>query len=68
MVDNRTERYRLLDAFRGIAIIWIVCYHILQDVREEYGKILNYIISHGALGIQIFFVISGYGIAFSIIQ
>lgn len=62
------ERYILLDAFRGIAILWIVCFHVLAGLRENYGLVLNYIISKGHLGVQIFFVISGYGIAASVLS
>lgn len=57
------KRYALLDALRGLAILWIVCFHVLDDMREQYGIILNYIINHGYLGVSVFFVISGYGIA-----
>lgn len=60
------ERYKLLDVFRGIAILWIVCFHILANVSKQYGVVLSYIINHGYLGVNIFFVISGYGIATSI--
>ena len=60
------ERYKLLDVFRGIAILWIVCFHILSSVCKQYGVVLNYIISNGYLGVNIFLVISGYGIATSI--
>ena len=59
------KRYKLIDAFRGIAILWIVCFHVMVGVREQYGEILNGIISHGYLGVQIFFIISGYGFAVS---
>ena len=53
-------RYKLLDAFRGLAILWIVCFHLLD---RQYGSVLNTIIKHGYLGVSVFFVISGYGIA-----
>ena len=56
----------LLDAFRGAAVLWIVGFHILVGNREHYGSILNFIISKGMLGVSIFFVISGFGIALSL--
>ena len=59
------SRYRLIDAFRGLAILWIMCFHVLIDVRTQYGPIINFIIRHGYLGVQVFFVISGYGFAAS---
>lgn len=66
MTGNNIVRYRLLDALRGLAILWIVCFHMLSGVRENYGSILKEIISYGYLGVSIFFVISGYSIASTI--
>ena len=60
------QRYKLIDAFRGMAILWIMCFHVLIDVRTHYGPIINFIIRHGYLGVQAFFVISGYGFAASL--
>ncbi len=62
------RRYQLIDSIRGIAILWIVCFHVLAGVREEYGFLVNYIIKHGSLGVSAFFVISGYGISSTISQ
>ena len=59
-------RFAILDGFRGLAILWIVCYHLLPDVQKYYDPALDTIIAHGFLGVSIFFVISGYGIASSI--
>jgi peptidoglycan/LPS O-acetylase OafA/YrhL len=36
---------------------------VLIDVQTQYGIVLYYIIKSGHLGVQIFFVISGYGVA-----
>jgi len=60
------KRYELLDAFRGVAILTIVCFHLLPSVPEYYGFIKNTIILYGVNGLPVFFVISGYGIAASI--
>ena len=60
------QRYKLIDAFRGMAILWIMCFHVLIDVRIQYGPVINFIIRHGYLGVQAFFVISGYGFAASL--
>src|SRR6267143_1894726 len=62
MADDLT-RYKLLDAFRGLAILWIVCFHLLPSDKEYYGFFINTLIKHGYLGVSIFLVISGYGIA-----
>ncbi len=66
MAEKKINRYALLDSFRGLTILWILCFHVLNGVRESYGAILNQIISHGYFGVSIFFVISGYSIASSI--
>lgn len=58
-------RYKLLGAFRGLAILWIVCYHLLNSVSEHYGFIIDTLVKYGYLGVPVFFVISGYGIAAS---
>lgn len=65
MESSNLDRYRLLDASRGLAILWIVCFHVLVDVRDQYWSVLNQFIGYGYLGVYIFFVISGYGIASS---
>jgi peptidoglycan/LPS O-acetylase OafA/YrhL len=46
-----------------MAILWIACYHVLGPCREAYGSVASYIISHGYMGVSVFFVISGYGVA-----
>lgn len=65
MSSNQSNRYRFLDALRGVAILWIACFHMMRFVREHYGTILNGIIENGYFGVIIFFVISGYGIGIS---
>ncbi|MGO8990684.1 MAG: acyltransferase family protein [bacterium] len=57
------KTYRLVDAFKGLAILTIVCFHLLPS--EHYGFIKNVIITYGFNGLPVFFVISGYGIAAS---
>ncbi len=66
VAQNSAKRYELLEAFRGFAILWIVCFHVLVGVREQYGRFLNDFIAHGRYGVSIFFAISGYGLAASI--
>ena len=52
-----------MDIARGLAIIWIILYHVKESDNElDYGNIFNSIMSHGHLGVQIFFLISGYSI------
>ena len=60
------RRIYILDCFRGIAIIGIVCFHLLSDVATQYGTIFNNLIQHANYGVQIFFVISGVSISYYI--
>ena len=58
------ERFRSLDALRGVAALWIVLFHVL-DSHPGYGEVVYRIIRQGHLGVPIFLVISGFGIAAS---
>lgn len=64
-------RYRLLDAWRGVACLMVIAHHAgsaLQksDVGDSYGRwLIRAILYRGNLGVTIFFVISGYCIAAS---
>ena len=59
--------YQTLDAWRGLASLWVVMYHMTLVLFVSYPSItpsLLYTFSlSGSLGVQIFFVISGYCIA-----
>ena len=59
------DRFLMLDAFRGLAIIWIVFYHLFPKNENLFGLCFENIVNHGYLGVPIFFVISGYGISAS---
>lgn len=59
------KKYQLLDALRGLAILSVVCFHLLPSVPEYYGFVKNILLIYGSNGLSIFFVISGYGIAAS---
>jgi peptidoglycan/LPS O-acetylase OafA/YrhL len=57
--------YPFLDGLRAIAILWILFYHTAQhfDLKPRFGDPfypLAMIISRGFLGVDIFFVISGF--------
>ncbi len=64
---RRAGYYGMLDAWRGVACLWVVCHHTIgfmerRDLaiagKPAYAAALN-----GALGVWMFFVISGYCIA-----
>ena len=59
------KEYKLLGAFRGLAILLVLCVHLLPSVPEYYAFIKNTIILYGFNGLPVFFVISGYTIAAS---
>ena len=52
--------YRLLDAWRGVAALWVVMLHIRLDSTPAW---LRDVSAGGHLGVPMFFVISGYCIA-----
>lgn len=59
--------YKTLDAWRGVASLWVVMYHMTLDQLERYPKLRGFPIyainAWGKLGVQMFFVISGFCIA-----
>lgn len=56
--------YFMLDAWRGIASLWVVLFHVSgMIVQRDAGRTAQAIYSigkYGGLGVQLFFVISGY--------
>ncbi|MBI3866576.1 MAG: acyltransferase [Planctomycetia bacterium] len=65
-------RAAYIDALRGIAAFGVACYHIARyaPLNEPARKlvpsaVLN-VIDHGWVGVQVFFVISGFVIAYSV--
>ncbi|MES2222506.1 MAG: acyltransferase [Acidobacteriota bacterium] len=68
-----TTRFTYIDAWRGIAALWVALYHFYGAVSHDYLRHifvqpLHYLLSKGNAGVEIFFVISGYVIAYSIRQ
>jgi peptidoglycan/LPS O-acetylase OafA/YrhL len=61
-----------IDSLRGIAALGVACYHILRyaplndRAREILPQWLQIPIDHGWVGVQVFFVISGFVIAYSV--
>src|ERR1700733_10387207 len=65
MVRLRSSSLQMLDFWRGIACIAVVLFHwtIQWDAGHHgLGQInpLHIVLMHGYLGVQVFFVISGY--------
>ena len=62
--DRQSARFELLDALRGIAILAVMLLHFAERGVDS-GDQLIYarvwpVLQHGYLGVQLFFVISGY--------
>ena len=56
--------YRTLEAWRGFASLWVVVTHTANATVTRYPLVSIYVLGgFGALGVQLFFVISGYCIA-----
>lgn len=64
---TRLPPYKLLDAFRGIAAIAVVMVHarhtMISIFRSSSNSLIYRLAAHGHLGVQLFFVISGFCIA-----
>lgn len=56
------DRIRYLDALRGVAILWVMLFHIYVVWPEPYGNRFAGTpwLSYGWLGVELFFMISGY--------
>ena len=65
-------RATFIDALRGIAAFSVACYHITRygplpkPAREFIPGVLQIWFDHGWTGVQVFFVISGFVIAYSV--
>jgi len=74
MLSADGKRFTFIDALRGLAALGVAAYHI---DRANYGPLpgaaspiipaaLNTVLHHGWMGVQIFFVISGFVIAYAL--
>jgi peptidoglycan/LPS O-acetylase OafA/YrhL len=57
-----SDRIRYLDSLRGVAILWVMLFHIYVVWPEPYGARFTVVpwLSYGWLGVELFFMISGY--------
>ncbi len=70
MKPGNNNRYLTIDGLRGIAAMLVVFFHLYGNLKESVsGWLPNFVgtvIAHGYLGVNIFFVISGFVIALSL--
>lgn len=80
MIRIRTVRQNkhhlvLLNLLRGIAILWIVSFHMIKDFNDYFcsgsgflSDLFCKVILHGAFGVDFFVIISGYVLSISVSQ
>lgn len=60
----------MIDGLRGIAAMLVVFFHLYGNLRGAvspwFPRFLDTLLAHGNIGVQIFFVISGFVIAYSV--
>src|SRR6266480_694785 len=65
--DSTDERIETVDGLRGIAAIAVAWFHITNGAKWFLdGGVLEYSGRYGWLGVQVFFVISGFIIPYSL--
>lgn len=67
---KQAARFLMIDGLRGVAALAVVCYHLRLAVDEAargpwLWDGLRWVINRGFLGVDVFFVLSGFVIAYS---
>lgn len=66
---SRSGRFLFIDGLRGVAALAVVCYHLNENLpspRPWIGRSLGTLFGHGNLGVDVFFVLSGFVIFHSV--
>ena len=63
LAGGASDRAPGLDLLRALAIIWVMFYHLLS-----YGVALPGFVDHGWMGVDLFFVLSGYLIGWPLLR
>lgn len=64
-----SRRFTFVDALRGVAALWVASYHFYGGVssgRQVFPEPFHWLFRHGNCGVEVFFVISGFVIAYTI--
>lgn len=63
-------RLSAIDALRGVAALAVVFFHVPPELRElaHLPRSIAWLLEHGALGVDAFFVLSGFVVALSVKQ
>src|SRR6195952_4923219 len=56
------KHYPILDGLRGVAALLVVAFHVLETYS---GNRFNQVINHGYLGVDFFFLLSGFVVAYA---
>ena len=59
------ESLPTFNLIRGVAAILVCLFHFTSNSRLNYPSILNKVVEHGYTGVQVFFVLSGFVIPYS---
>ena len=72
LIQQKDRRFEFLDGLRGIAALLVTCLHFYTLIGERsaasFPQFIDYLLKNGNYGVQIFFVLSGFVIAYSIRQ
>jgi len=66
--SRASRRFLLIDALRGLAALAVVLYHVeegrhIEGLSAAMPRFLRVLLEHGGLGVEVFFVLSGFVIA-----
>ncbi len=61
-----TQRIEFIDALRAIAVLGVIAIHTIGWAAASFPKAIGFAILHGSLGVQLFFLISGFAMFLTI--